>query len=97
MAGALTAGLPACSRIPRPLPELVRALGLEDAEQAWLSVLSTADQRRIVRALLDPASASPEIIRLTTKIIGARSRLFAFLDYPRLADEQTVCDGLIQE
>ncbi len=78
--------------------ELGRALGLRADEVAWLHELSAHDQRQLLAALTAPGDAvAPETLRLIDRLLGRRSRAFAYVGYPPVADVRSVCDGLIRE
>lgn len=78
---------------------LARALGLAPGEEAWLDDLTPGEQRELALYLSGEAGgpSSPRAVDLAVRVIGRRSRLFAFVRYPVLGDERVVCDGLIRE
>ncbi len=78
---------------------LVDAIGLEPGERAWLTELSAAERQELYEALVKAHDlpVAPRMLDLLTRILGPRSRLFAFVDYPAVADIRSVCDGLLRE
>ncbi len=96
---AMSVGLFGCEATGPPAERLARLLGLSDAEQEWLVDLTIDDQAELAGALAGPGNApmTPRTIDLATKIIGRRSRLFAFVGYPGVPDARSVCDGLVRE
>jgi hypothetical protein len=96
---AITVNLPGCFGPAPPLEELAAWLGLQPKEKVWLSDLSSRQQQKLYESLntLKSESVSPQILDLMVDIFGARSRLFPYLEYPQVADNRSMCDGLIQE
>ena len=74
----------------------MRLLELDCEEVAWLEGLSDLEQRDLYENL-SSGQGSSRTTELLAKVIGPRSRLFAFLDYPTLTNRRTVCDGLLRE
>jgi hypothetical protein len=96
---AVAGGVAACTPTTPPLEKLARLLSLQAEEMSWLSELAAREQWQLCNGLETAAAGSvpPHVIQLAFKIIAPRSSLFAFVDYPRVADERSICDGLIQE
>lgn len=93
-------GIPAASGEAAPPAALAALLGLSPQETPWLSALSSAERHELRRALADATDdgpVAPRTIELLGKLVARRSRLFAFLDYPKVADTRSVCDGLMRE
>ena len=83
-----------------PLPtSLTELLGLEGNEREWIADLTSSEQEELLEGLfvLDNKPVSERTIELGLKVLSSRSRLFAFIQYPEVADERSVCDGLIRE
>lgn len=78
---------------------LARVLGLRADQEAWLGDLTAEERRELLQALseADAAPVTARTLDLLAKVLGRRSRLYAYLDYPRLADTRSVCDGLLRE
>ena len=91
--------------IPLPRAEAAQAgalsalLGLRPREQPWLAVLTPGERHQLQRALATPGDGpvAPRTIELLGRLVSRRSRLFAFLDYPEVADIRSVCNGLMRE
>jgi hypothetical protein len=94
--GGSVAGWIGCGQAESPRQGLVRLLGLHSDEIAWLDGLSDVEQRELHTALLSD-QASTRTVELVTKMLRPRSRLFAFVGYPAMADKRTVCDGTLRE
>ena len=94
------AGLPVATPHAAEPATLAALLGLQAGEEAWLSPLTSSERHELRRAL---AAAGPDVpvaprtIELLGKLVSRRSRLFAFLDDPQVADIRSVCDGLLRE
>lgn len=98
LGGCTAAGVAGCAGTETPREGLARLFDLDRGEQAWLNALSGDEQRELYELLSGPAPASdPRAVRLVTKLLGPRSRLFAFVRYPPAGDERSVCDGLVRE
>ena len=95
--GGSVAGWIGCGPAESPRQGLVRLLGLNGDEIAWLDVLSDVEQRDLHTALLSGQTGTTRTTELVTKMLRPRSRLFAFVDYPAMADKRTVCDGTLRE
>lgn len=78
---------------------LIVLLGLRPHERRWLSVLTADERHQLQSALATPGDApvAPRTIELLGRLVSRRSRLFAFLEYPQVADTRSVCDGLMRE
>ena len=80
---------------------LASVLGLRPDEETWLAELTSDEQQELHRALTQGQGGArpvaPRTIELLAKILGRRSHLFAFLDYPQVADTRSLCDGLMRE
>lgn len=76
-------------------------LGLRAGEESWLAELTSDEQQELHRTLTQSQDrarpVAPRTIDLLAKVLGRRSRLFAFLDYPQVADTRSLCDGLMRE
>ena len=98
-AALAAAGLPAVTTEAAEPATLAALLGLKSSEQAWLSALTAAERHELRRALAaaPDAPVAPRTIELLGKLVSRRSRLFAYLDYPKVADLRSVCDGLLRE
>jgi hypothetical protein len=100
---ASIAGTIACSPPGRrptgsPRERLIRVLGLEGPEIEWLSSLSDKEQEELIVGLESPAAGSADRpTSLLMKLLGRRSRLFAYVGYPDMSDRLQGCDGLIRE
>ena len=95
--GGSVAGWIGCGQAESPRQGLERLLGLNSDEIAWLDVLSDVEQRELHTALLIGQAGTARTIALVTKMLRPRSRLFAFVGYPAMADKRTVCDGTLRE
>jgi hypothetical protein len=95
--GGSVAGWIGCGRDESPRQGLVRLLGLNGDEIAWIDVLSDVEQRELHTALSSGQASTTRTIELVTKMLRPRSRLFAFVGYPAMADKRTVCDGTLRE
>ena len=95
--GCAAAGLAGCAGPETPHDGLVRVFDLQPDERTWLAVLSEAEQRELYDLLSGSNPADARAVRLTAKLLGGRSRVFAFVGYPPVADRRSVCDGLIRE
>ena len=103
----LISGLLAAAALPQSTvsgwaePETLASLiGLRGDQDNWLGDLSADEQRELYRGLTETAGTRPvppRTLKLLAKVLGRRSRLFAFLDYPRVEDTRSVCDGLMRE
>jgi len=78
---------------------LAQLLGLEASQGGWLADLTPPEQEELRRALAPGSQgpASPRTVQLLARVLGPRSRLYAFLDYPQVEDQRSVCDGLMRE
>ena len=78
---------------------LAAALGLRGGESRWLTELTAGERRELQQALRDGAGepVTPRTLDLLNRLLGRRSRLYAFVDYPPVADVRSVCDGLLRE
>jgi hypothetical protein len=98
LGGCTVAGIAGCSPAETPREGIARLFDLAGDEQAWIDALSQDEQRELYDLLADPEpEANPRAVRLVSKMLGARSRLFAFVRYPAALDRRSVCDGLIRE
>jgi hypothetical protein len=97
LGGCTAAGLAGCAGGESPREGLVRLFDLSGDERGWLDALTEAEQRDLYDRLTGPEAASPQAVRLVAKMLGPRSRLFAFVGYPPVQDRRSVCDGLIRE
>lgn len=98
LVGGSVAGWIGCGPPESPHQGLVRLLGLKDDEIAWLDVLSEAEQRELHTSLSSGQdSTTARTVQLVTRVLTPRSRLFAFVGYPAVADRRTVCDGILRE
>ena len=95
--GCAAAGLAGCAARETPHDGLTRLFGLEEEERTWVTALAPAEQRELYDLLTGPDPAHARAVRLTAKLLGGRSRLFAFVGYPPVQDRRSVCDGLIRE
>jgi hypothetical protein len=96
--GCTVASLAGCAPTESPREGLVRLLDLNGDEQPWLDALDGGEQRELYDLLSGPEpAASPRAVALVAKLLGPRSRLFAFVRYPPVPDRRSVCDGLIRE
>lgn len=96
--GVLFAPLWACRRNEPDGQAIVRILGLLPAEVGWLAHLTPEAQRELRDALERPGGdRTARAVDLTFPVLGARSRTFAFVGYPAVADRRSVCDGLLAE
>jgi hypothetical protein len=62
-----------------------------------VDVLNDGEQRELHGLLSGSDPANPRAVRLIQKMIGRRSRLFAFVRYPQVADRRSLCNGVIRE
>ncbi len=85
-----------CASGETPREGLARLLDLKRDERGWLEVLSSDEQRELY-GLLSSESVKPRAIPLMARVLGSRSHLFAFVDYPPVRDQRSVCDGLVRE
>jgi hypothetical protein len=77
---------------------LARTLGLSQAELGWLDRLPPGRMRELRTVLEQPGHRRTDVaVDLVFSLIGDRSRTFAFVGYPPLADRRSVCDGLLAE
>ena len=97
LGGCAAAGLAGCAALETPPDGLIRLFGLEGDERAWVAALAEAEQRELYDLLTGPDPAHARAVRLTAKLLGGRSRVFAFVGYPPVQDRRSVCDGLIRE
>lgn len=97
LGGCAAAGLAGCAARETPHDGLIRLFDLEGEERAWLAALPSTEQRELYDLLTGPNPADARAVRLTAKLLGGRSRLFAFVGYPPVPDRRSVCDGLIRE
>ena len=97
LGGCAAAGLAGCAARETPHDGLIRLFGLDGDERAWLAALAAPEQRELYDLLTGPDPANARAVRLTAKLLGGRSRLFAFVGYPPVQDRRSVCDGLIRE
>ena len=95
--GCAAAGLAGCAGAETPHDGLVRVFDLQPSERAWVGALSAAEQRELYDRLSGSAPADARAVSLTAKLLGGRSRVFAFVGYPPVPDRRSVCDGLIRE
>lgn len=89
-----------CARIAPEAPvrtRLAARLGLEPGQAAWLDGVRERRQERLLGALDDDAPLGAEALDSLRDVIGPRSRLFAYVGYPEVADRRSVCDGLVRE
>jgi len=96
LGGSAVAGWVGCAQPESPRQGLVRLLGLNSNEIAWLDVLSDDEQRELHERLSD-SQGNTRTIQLVARVLGPRSRVFAFLGYPALANRRSVCDGTVRE
>jgi hypothetical protein len=85
-----------CAPRETPREGLLRLLDLKRAERDWLDVLSSDEQRELY-GLLTSDPVKPRAIPLLARVLGSRSHVLAFVDYPSVRDQRSVCDGLIRE
>ena len=97
LGGCTAAGLAGCAAAETPREGLERIFDLSGDERRWVDALTEAEQRDLFERLTGPEAASPQAVRLVAKMLGPRSRLFAFVGYPPAQDRRSVCDGLIRE
>jgi len=98
LGGCTAAGLAGCAGAESPREGLARLFDLTGEEQAWLDALNDGEQRELYDLLsAGDAAGNPRAVRLVAKLLGPRSRLFAFVRYPPARDERSVCDGLVRE
>ncbi len=95
----VSVGVFGCRVGERPEEALARLLGLEGEQVAWLTDLTPEEQAELVEQLTGPEDepVTERGLDLAAKILGRRSRLFAFVSYPGVADARSVCDGLVRE
>jgi hypothetical protein len=89
----------ACARREAPQPsDLGTLLGLDENQRHWLEALSEAEREELAAALAagGATAASPRSVALLMKVVGRRSRLFAYVGYPEMDDEPDLCDGLVK-
>jgi hypothetical protein len=98
-AALAAAGMPLPSAEAAQPGALAALLGLGPRERSWLSVLTPDERHQLQRALATAGDGpvAPRTIELLGKLVSRRSRLFAFLGYPGVADTRSVCDGLMRE
>jgi hypothetical protein len=96
LSGGALAALPACGPNETPAEGLIRLLELDESQHAWLSALTPPDQEELFRAFLG-GEASARSAALLARVVGSRSRLLEFVGYGRVADRNTLCDGLFRE
>ena len=95
--GGSVAGWIGCGPPESPRQGLVRLLGLKGDESAWLDVLSEVEQQELHTSLSSGQDTTTRTVQLVARILTPRSRLFAFVGYPAVADKRTVCDGILRE
>ena len=95
--GCAAAGLAGCATTEAPDDGLVRLFDLQPDERKWVATLSDTEQRELYDLLSGSDPADARAVRLTAKLLGGRSRVFAFVGYPPVQDRRSVCDGLIRE
>jgi hypothetical protein len=96
--GGSVAGWLGCGPPESPREGLVRLLGLKSDEIAWLDILSDAEQSELHASLSSGQdSTTARTVQLVARVLTPRSRLFAFVGYPAVADRRTVCDGILRE
>ena len=87
-----------CRRSEGDQQTIVRILGLQPGEVAWLERLKPAEQRELREALERPGDGRTDrAAHLAFSMMGTRSRTFAFAGYPAVEDRRSVCDGLLAE
>ena len=87
--------------VPREAPQaldLATLLGLDADQRHWLDALTEPERVELAAALAAGAAAasSPRTVALLLKVVGRRSRLFAYVGYPEMDDEPDLCDGLVK-
>ncbi len=65
--------------------------------ESWLATLSHARQAQLLSALEGDTAAIPGALDTLVRLLGPRSRLFAYVGYPEATDKMTLCDGLFRE
>ncbi len=98
-AGAASAGAACGTPAPPEAPRqgAARLLGLEGPERAWLDGLKDDDVQEIYEALSGRHAPTRRSAQLVARLVDHRSRLFAYVHYPAVADRRSVCDGLLRE
>jgi hypothetical protein len=94
---AAAASWPACGPRAAPRERLAALLGLRPAEQAWLDELRPREQERLLAGLQGKGPLEGRALDAAIKLLSRRSHLFPYLGYPEVADERSVCDGLVRE
>jgi hypothetical protein len=97
LGGCTAAGLAGCAAEESPRDGIVRLLDLSGDERQWVDTLSDSEQRELHALLSGSDPAGPRAVRLIQKMIGRRSRLFAFVGYPQVPDRRNLCNGVIRE
>jgi hypothetical protein len=99
LGGCTAAGIAGCTAAETPREGLARLFDLAGDEQRWVDALSQDEQRELFDLLTQPGveEVSPRAVRLVSKLLDGRSRLFAFVRYPAAADRRSICDGLVRE
>ena len=97
LGGSAVAGWIGCASQESPRAGLVRLLGLNSHEITWLDVLSEDEQRDLHEGLSNGQGNMARTVQLVARVLRPRSRLFAFVGYPALANTRSVCDGIIRE
>lgn len=77
--------------------DLPSRLGLDREMESWLATLSHAQQAQLLSALEGDTAAIPGALDTLVRLLGPRSRLFAYVGYPEATDKMTLCDGLFRE
>jgi hypothetical protein len=98
LGGCAAAGLAGCAGAETPREGLARLFDLAGEEQAWLNALNDGEQRELYDLLSTGRSAANRrAVHLVAKLLGPRSHVFGFVRYPLVADQRSVCDGLVRE
>ena len=97
LGGCTAAGLAGCGGAETPGEGIVRLLDLSGDERRWVDTLNDTEQRELYGLLTGSDPASPRAVGLIQKMLGRRSRLFAFVRYPQVQDRRSLCDGVIRE
>jgi hypothetical protein len=93
---ALPEGAAAAEAKSSPLGSV---LGLRAEQEFWLEDLTGDERGELLQALTEGGTGpvSARTLDLLAKLLGRRSRLYGYLDYPAVADTRSVCDGLLRE
>jgi hypothetical protein len=88
----------ACRRSESDRDAVVKLLGLQPSEAAWLNPLNPAQLREMREALEKPGHPPADrAAQLAFSLVGTRSRTYAYVGYPLVNDKRSVCDGLLRE